>query len=441
MILEVLTERLPRLAREHGVPGGQFALHHEGATHSVVFGEERIGGGQPVREDSKFPAGSLTKAFTAALAMVLVDEGDLGLDRPLAGELPELRAPDAVFGTEQTLRQLLSHSSGLPPGRDSEDLADATRRGYLADCARMRPIPVCGSSFSYSNVGYCVTGFLIEHAARMDWREALESIVLDPLGIEAASITADGPLPYVTGHAVRTSGAATPVRQTLPRIEASAGALALSAADLVAFGLLHTDGSPGVPGLLDARALAPMREPVPGADPFGLADGWGLGLSRYRAKDGTWRVGHDGTADGTSCHLRIDPATGTVAALTTNANTGMPLWEALVAELAERGLDLAGYSYSGSDRAHRPRVPAPPDCAGHYENGDTAYTIDLAAEGDAVLRVGGEPFARLTVYDDLSFTMRELAATQLAYLGRFLRAPDTGVLEQIQVTGRRAQRV
>ncbi|OON72932.1 serine hydrolase domain-containing protein [Streptomyces tsukubensis] len=440
MIQEVLSERLPRLAREHGVPGGQFALRHEGATYSVVFGEETTGG-EPVREDSKFPAGSLTKAFTAALAMVLVDEGDLDLDRPLAEELPELQVAGAVFGTEQTLRQLLSHSSGLPPGRDSEDLVDATRRGYLADCARMRPIPVCGSAFSYSNVGYCVTGFLIEHAARMGWWEALRSIVLDPLDIEAASITGEGGLPHVTGHAVRTSGAAIPVRQTLPRIEASAGALALSATDLVAFGLLHTDGSPGVPGLLDAGALAPMREPVPGAEPFGLADGWGLGLSRYRAKDGTWRVGHDGTADGTSCHLRIDPATGTTAALTTNANTGMPLWESLVAELAASGLDLAGYSYSGADRAHRPRIPAPPDCAGHYENGDISYTIDLGAEGDAVLRVGKEPFARLTVHDDLSFTMRELASGQLAYLGRFLRAPDTGLTEQIQVTGRRAQRV
>ncbi|UYM24356.1 serine hydrolase [Streptomyces albus] len=195
-----------------------------------------------------------------------------------------------------------------------------------------------------------------------------------------------------------------------------------------------------MPGLLDAEALVPMGRPVPGADPFGLADGWGLGLSRYRAGDGSWRVGHDGTSDGTSCHLRVDPATGTVAALTTNANTGMALWEELTAELAADGLDLAGYSYSGADR-ERGEVPAPPECQGTYENGDTTYTIDLAADGEARLKVGGEPFARLTFHEDLSFTMRELAANRLSYLGRFLRAPETGRLEQIQVTGRRAQRV
>ncbi|WDV32341.1 hypothetical protein OIM90_16665 [Streptomyces sp. AD16] len=166
----------------------------------------------------------------------------------------------------------------------------------------------------------------------------------------------------------------------------------------------------------------------------------GAGALRYRAGDGSWRVGHDGTSDGTSCHLRVDPATGTVAALTTNANTGMALWEELTAELAADGLDLAGYSYSGADR-ERGEVPAPPECQGTYENGDTTYTIDLAADGEARLKVGGEPFARLTFHEDLSFTMRELAANRLSYLGRFLRAPETGRLEQIQVTGRRAQRV
>ncbi|CAM5424082.1 MULTISPECIES: serine hydrolase domain-containing protein [Streptomyces] len=440
MNVDVLSERLPDLARRHGVPGGQFVLRHEGATYTVLFGEEEAGTGRPVRADSKFPTGSITKTFTAALAMVLVDEGDLDLDRPLADELPDLRVPGASFGEKQTLRQLLSHSSGLPPGRDSDDLAGTTRRGYLADCARTRPIPECGSSFSYSNIGYVVAGFLVEHVARMEWREALETILLTPLGIEPAYITPPAGRPHVPGHAARATGTALPVRQTLPRVEAAAGALALSAADLLAYGLLHTDGARGVPGLLDAEALVPMRRPVAGADPFGLADGWGLGLSCYRAQDGSRRVGHDGTSDGTSCHLRVDPATGTAAALTTNANTGMALWEQLTAELAADGLDLAGYSYSGEDRERR-AVPAPPECEGTYENGDTAYAIDLAADGGALLKVGGEPFARLTFHDDLSFTMRELAANRLAYLGRFLRAPETGRLEQIQVTGRRAQRV
>ncbi|MCK2142136.1 beta-lactamase family protein [Streptomyces sp. WAC00276] len=217
MNVDTLSERLLDLAREHGVPGGQFALRHDGATHTVLFGEEEAGSGRPVREDSKFPTGSITKTFTAALAMVLVDEGDLDLDLPLADQLPDLRVPDASFGEKQTLRQLLSHSSGLPPGRDSDDLAETTRRRYLADCARMRPIPECGSSFSYSNIGYVVTGFLVEHVARMDWREALETILLTPLGVEPAYITPPAGRPHVPGHAARAAGAsALPVRQTLP---------------------------------------------------------------------------------------------------------------------------------------------------------------------------------------------------------------------------------
>ncbi|MEU4199846.1 serine hydrolase domain-containing protein [Streptomyces sp. NPDC045470] len=445
MNVEELSGRLPALAREHGVPGGQFALHHKGETRSFVFGEQDAAGTVPVTGDAKFPVGSITKAFTAALAMLLVDEGDLDLDAPVAEVLTELRAPDARFGAATTLRQLLSHSGGLPPGRDSDSLAGATRRGYLADCARMAPIDTFGSSFSYSNVGYTVIGMLAEQAVRMDWREALESFLLDPLDIEPAYIAGPSARPYVSGHAARTAPArAVPVRQTLPAIEAPAGALALSALDLLAFGLLHTDDADGVPGLLDADALAGMRAGVPGAEPFGLADGWGLGLSLYRADDGTHWTGHDGTADGTSCHLRVDPAGGTVVALTTNAHTGMAMWESLLADLRQLGLDVASYSYSAF-RDPREKIPAPPGCLGRYVNGETEYLVGPGgADGNGdelTLRLDGEPFARITVHEGLEFTLREFAEGGMVYLGRFLRNPATGGIDQIQVTGRRAQRV
>lgn len=444
MNVEELSGRLSALAREHGVPGGQFALHHKGQIRSFMFGDQDAAGTVPVTGDDKFPVGSITKAFTAALAMLLVDEGDLDLDAPVAEVLTELRTPGTRFGAA-TLRQLLSHSAGLPPGRDSDSLAGATRRGYLADCARMAPIDTFGSSFSYSNVGYTVIGMLAEQAVRMDWREALESFLLDPLGIEPAYIAGTSPRPYVSGHAARTAPArAVPVRQTLPAIEAPAGALALSALDLLAFGRLHTDDAEGVPGLLDADALAGMRTEVPGAEPFGLADGWGLGLSLYRADDGTHWTGHDGTADGTSCHLRVDPAGGTVVALTTNAHTGMALWESLLEELRRLGLDVASYSYSAF-RDPREKIPAPPGCLGRYVNGETEYLVGPGGEdgsGDELtLRLDGEPFARITVHEGLEFTLQEFAEGGMVYLGRFLRHPETGGIDQIQVTGRRAQRV
>ncbi|MFC5720642.1 serine hydrolase domain-containing protein [Streptomyces gamaensis] len=445
MNVENLSVRLRELAVRHRVPGGQLAVHRAGETFAVEFGEEESGQGTPVTADAKFPLGSITKAFTAALAVLLVDSGDLDLDEPLTDLLPELRAPGAAFGAGATLRQLLCHGSGLPPGRDSESLENATRRGYLADVARMAPIKDLGapsaSAFSYSNIGYTLVGLLAERAARMEWREALESILLEPLGIEPAYIAGGTARPYVPGHAAQPAqGRAVPVRQTLPDIEAPCGALALSALDLLAFGLLHTDDAQGVPGLIEPEALEEMRVPVPGAEPFGLADGWGLGLSLYRADDGSYWTGHDGTADGASCHLRVDPVSGTAVALTTNANTGMALWEDLLEVLREDGLDVASYSYS-SFREPREPIAAPDACAGRYVHGEIEYVVVRDAASEAVLEVDGEPFARLTVHEDLAFTMTELSGNGMVYLGRFLTDPATGGLDQIQVTGRRAQRV
>jgi CubicO group peptidase (beta-lactamase class C family) len=285
--------------------------------------------------DTAVPVGSVTKSFTATTAMVLVADGDLELDAPLADHLPELGEP----GERMTLRQLLSHTAGLPTGPDSEDVATASVRRYVRDHCRAADLVLPpGTGFSYSNLGFVLVGHLIQTVTGMDWWSALESILLRPLGIEPAVIVGPGATarPIAVGHSVNlAAGRIRPVRQSLAAAEAAAGALAVSATDLVALGRLHLDG--GDPGLLPAGQAARMREAVAAAEPFGLADGWGLGLAIFDA-DGTRWVGHDGNSDGTACYLRVDPAAGWVVAFTSNANTGAGVWRDLPGELA--GTDL-----------------------------------------------------------------------------------------------------
>ncbi len=410
-----LERRLTALVRDHLVPGAQLAVHRPG---DGLWTTEV---GLPA--DAAVPIGSITKTFTATVAMALVSDGDLELDTPL----PDLEHPLA-------LRHLLSHTGGLPS--DPDDVRTTSlRRHALEACRTLVPLHHPGAGFSYSNIGYVLVGHLIEVATGMSWWEAVDAVLLRPLGLRPHFTV--GPATdrhAVAGHAVNAaSGRVVPVRQSLALVDAPAGALAASATDRVTFGRMLAGGPPH---LVDPADLALMRTPVRHAEPFGMADGWGLGLALYEC-DGTVWVGHDGTADGTSCHLRINPEDGTVVALTTNGSSGFALWRELVPELAAAGLPVG--DYDGSRALREPMTP-PAECSGSFVNGDTEYSVRPGAREVLKLTVDGEPMAELSLFDGLVFAMRDSDTGDTSQTGRFLRDPRDGGIEWIQIGGRLARR-
>ena len=435
-ILSLPQRVLPALARRHRVPGAQLAISHDGETVAGEAGELESGSGRRVTGDAAFPVGSITKCFTATVAMILVADGDLDPDLPVGDCLPGLgRLGDLV-----SLRQLLSHTSGLADISGMEDLSTATLRRYVADHAReenlvLRP----GTGFSYSNPGYALACLLIETVTGMAWAESVESILLRPLEIKPAFVGLPGApppaRPVATGHSVNvTAGRTRPVQQCEAPAIAPAGALAVSATDLVKLGMMHV--GTGVPALLPAADAATMRQAVPCADPFGLADGWGMGLAVYRHEAAEW-VGHDGNADGTSCHLRIDPAGGWVIALTANASTGTALWRDLLAELSRAGIPVGPCA---SPAPGGPRTSPPAGCAGRYANGDTEYVVTAGTRGTVHLSVDGENFVPLAFHEGLAFSVHDPASGQQVLGGRFVREPSTGRIHGIHVGGRLARR-
>ncbi|NBH09948.1 serine hydrolase domain-containing protein, partial [Amycolatopsis sp. SID8362] len=263
-----------------------------------------------------------------------------------------------------------------------------------------------GTAFSYSNLGYALVGAVIEAVTGMTWREAVEAIVLRPSKIEPVYAEHG-----VSGHGRATGPAgARPVAQVLPPMLEPAGALAFSARDLVELGRIHL----GKPGLLDVVTAADMHRAVPEAEPFGLADGWGLGIAHFGTGDDTW-LGHDGTADGTSCHLRVDQAGACVVAFTANGAAGTDMWHDVAADLRELGLDLPEQRFGGPGA--RP-VPVPEGHFGTYRNGAIDYTVRRDGAG-AALVVDGEVYPELVLHDDGSFTVRDPATGRATPCGRF----------------------
>ncbi|MEV7939328.1 serine hydrolase domain-containing protein [Kitasatospora sp. NPDC088264] len=434
-----LSALLERLCRAHRVPGAQLAVHHRDRTVSVAVGEQVLGVGRPVRRDSAFPLASLTKPFTAALVMTLVADGDAGLDDLVACHLPE-----AGLDTTGTVRQVLSHTAGLP-AVVPEDAGKAGSARHLAAryANRQSEVAAPGTAFSYSNVGYVLAGLLVEEITGMPWPEALDAILLSPLGTAPAfvgDVREPGGRSVVGGHVVRAPGRRTiPVpEQGVSVVEASVGSLALSAGEVALFARQFL-ARPGP--LLAADTVAEMRrDQLAGVPfgPYGMADGWGLGWARYRDGGSDW-YGHDGTGDGISCHLRFEPVEGTVVVLTTNANTGQNLWADVVGKLREAGLAVPGQGALDTDGDP---ADAPDDCLGGYANGDLEYLVTRGGPG-LLLGLGGPPQYELSCTADLRFTMREAGgepSVGLVHAGRFLRDPGTGRVEYLQVSGRLARR-
>lgn len=369
------SELLERLARKHDVPGAQLVIRH---------GEEVFEACHGVQQQSAFPLGSLTKPFTAALVLTLADDGDLDLDEAL----PRLPV---------TPRQLLTHTAGLAANVEQPEMS-SRKRWVARHCRPDDLVHRPGEVFSYSNAGYVLAGHLVEDVTGVNWWDAVESILLWPLKITPSFVTGPptGRRP-VAGH----SGSRMIADQALPELEAPAGGLALSAADLTAFALQHDPAMRH-----DHLAGHP-------AGPYGLADGWGLGWAVYREAGRTW-FGHDGTGDGTSCHLRFEPESGTVVALTTNAASGAALWPDLVDELRADGIAVAD---------NRPVADGPEATAaqaeeltGQYVNGDALVEVTHGGGARLELAIDGGPGVTVTCQADLTFTVPGSPATP----GRFL---------------------
>lgn len=435
-ISEQMPSAFAALARKHQVPGAQFAIYHGSSTTAHEIGELESGTGLHVTRDAVFPISSITKSFTATVAMILVADGDVDLDEPIRDYVPELGDLGALI----SLRQLLSHTSGLAESSGIEEKSNSSLRHYIVEhvCGRNLVQPP-GTGFSYSNPGYIVAGRLIETVTGMSWSEAVESILLRPLGIEPAYVNPPRNIApqrqIATGHSVNTAvSRIRPVRQEPVPAFAPAGALAVSAVDLVKLGLIHV--APGKPEVLPAAYARQMRRAVPRADPFGLADGWGPGLAVYWQQSAEW-VGHDGNAYGTSCYVRINPADGWVVALTSNSNTGAGLWRDFQAELARAGVPI---SLPRIPTPGGPRVAPPSGCAGQYANGDIQCTVKAGSDGTVYLSADGENFVRLTFHENSTFSVSDPTSLNQISTGRFVRDPATGKIYGIHVSGRLARR-
>lgn len=146
----------------------------------------------PNGPDTKFQVGSISKAFTAVLALKLAEQGLLELDAPIRTYLPEYPAEN---GARITVRHLLSHTSGIPHHIDaipdywlSHDKAFHTPGELWRMFASVPPAHAPGEKVTYSSPGFYLLGAILQRVARRSYAELLRENIFDPLGMKNSRV-------------------------------------------------------------------------------------------------------------------------------------------------------------------------------------------------------------------------------------------------------------
>ena len=262
--------------------------------------------------DAPFIVGSLSKSFTAAAVMQLVEQGAVDLDAPASRYAPGYDVPDEV-----TVRSLLNQTSGFGAYDSLAEAAD----GELGETF---------GAFSYANANYDLLGRVVEGASGEDYARYLDEHVLEPLGM--ASTTADPAraeaLGMVPGH---RDWFGLPVADGFRHAQGdgawggpASGYVASSVRDMASYLRMYLNGGMGGDGarVLSADSVRRMfldRVPDPEGDTY-----YGMGWTSFSWDDGELVLSHDGQVENYTASMCLLPerGIGIVALSDANDNAG-----------------------------------------------------------------------------------------------------------------------
>lgn len=319
-----LTALLGRHAVRYLVPGAAVGVVREGSATTACYGVGDMRTGEPITPETRFGVGSLTKSMVATVIARLAEAGRLSLDDPVAAHVPELRA--SGWAARATVRDLLANRSGLPlraglefgfDGRRDQD--DGALSRLVADAAAGVP---AGSFWSYTNVGWCVLGRVIETSAGAAWEDAMRRHLFGGVGMSGTTFAAGAVPKRASGHEVTADGP-VPVGPLVARAYGPAGTSVVSTVtDLLRFAALH----------LEDPSLAVLRAVHAEVSICGWLDSWCLGWAWFDwAGAQVW--GWDGLINGERSVLRIVPGQQAAVVLVTNSSTGRAMYRSLFADL------------------------------------------------------------------------------------------------------------
>lgn len=177
-----------------GTPGAAIAIVQDGkVVHAKGYGKRIYGQDLPVTEKTLFPIGSASKMFTSYLAAEAVRQGKIQWDTPIYTLLPEFVTKDKEYTQQITIKHALSMTSGLPRRDFTWGFRNDDAAGVLKEMAHMPSVMQPGTRYIYCNHGVASAGYAIartfvpEGSLDDAWKKAMQTIVLDPLGMTSST--------------------------------------------------------------------------------------------------------------------------------------------------------------------------------------------------------------------------------------------------------------
>ena len=304
------------------IPGGVVLIGHNGSVvYRKAFGSRSL---EPTREpmtvDTIFDLASLTKCIaTTTAVMQLFQEGRIRLNDPVATYLPEF----AQNGKKEiTVRELLTHFSGIPPDLDLKQPWQG--RATAFDMAmQVKPAYPPGSRFLYSDINFVTLGFLVEKVTGMPLNDYAAAKIFTPLGMKETTFLPPGswipriaPTQYDEQGKMLRGVVHDPTARRMGGVAGHAG-LFSTADDLAKFAqnLLSC-----CPKILTREAIEKMSTPQQPANAASLRGlGWDIDSPFSSNRGELLPVGSFGHTGFTGTSLWIDPVTNTYIIILTNA--------------------------------------------------------------------------------------------------------------------------
>jgi CubicO group peptidase (beta-lactamase class C family) len=368
------------------IPGAVLAIvRDDQVIYMLPMGVRDIEHKLPVTPDTLFPIGSCTKAFTSMEIARSADRGLLSLDDHPRRFLLYLKLADPEADAQVTLRDMLSHRTGLKAYADlAAEPGVLTREEYIRAATSAKPAVKFRTKFQYSNAMYVAAGEIAGRVNHSTWEGVIANDVFKPLGMTASVSVITEMLKspnHATGYVFDTSYRAVPAPKSLTAL-APGGAIASSARDMTQWLRMLTGG-----GRIDSRQFlspamfAEVTTPLIAVNP---TTSYALGWAVYDW-NGLRVVEHNGGSQGISALVSFIPekhlgfvflANTSSNSMTKIGNAGKLLWPLLL-----------GQKNPPTPAAAAPPKPAPAPTAVDVPSADAllARMID-AAGGEAALR-------------------------------------------------------
>ena len=385
-------------------PSVAIAISRNGRTiYAKAFGKADLEQNVQATPGTVYLIGSITKQFTAAAVLSLVEDGKLSLDDPLGKFLPDW--PTASRGV--TVRQLLNHTSGIKDytgvPRWLRLMALPLPHDSMLALFRDEPMDFApGTDWRYDNSGYYLLGVIIEKATGQKYAEYLGQRLFEPLGLRSTryctsrSIVPRRAPGYNTGTGGFTNAAPINVDQAF-----AAGAICSTVSDLLAWTRALQAGR-----VIKAESYRMMTTPIP--LPGGKAQSYGFGLGA-----GTFAghrvISHNGGINGFNAQMANYPDDSLIVAVLVNVESGE-------ADRLER--KVSRWALGIPDEVVKDLAVTAEEMtrvAGKYAQGET--TFEVRVEGGHLILVGLDKPTKLLRQEGGEFRLESNPDLRVTFLG------------------------